>query len=110
MERIQENMKRGAIELLILHLLMKEDMYGYQLTQELEERSSGLFVIREGTMYPSLYLLIERGLISDRREIVGKRRTRIYYHIEESGIEYYNRLLAEYNDITLGITKVLESK
>ena len=42
--KIQENLKRGMTELLILHLLKEDDMYGYQLTQELEKRSEGLRV------------------------------------------------------------------
>ena len=83
--KIQENLKRGMTELLILHLLKQEDMYGYQLTQEFEKRSDGLFILKEGTMYPSLYRLIEKGMISDHKELIGKRRTRVYYHIEDAG-------------------------
>ena len=40
---IKENFKRGTLEMLILHLLKGEEMYGYQLTQEIGERSNGTF-------------------------------------------------------------------
>lgn len=105
--KIQENFKRGMTELLILHLLKQEDMYGYQMTQELEKRSEGMFILKEGTMYPSLYRLIEKGMISDHKEIIGKRRTRVYYHIEEKGCEYFERMYEEYNTINEGIQKIL---
>ncbi len=105
--KIQENLKRGMTELLILHLLKQEDMYGYQLTQELEKRSDGLFILKEGTMYPSLYRLIDKVMISDRKELIGKRRVRVYYHIEPAGIEYLDAIYAEYLSITEGIQKIL---
>lgn len=105
--KIQENLKRGMTELLILHLLKQEDMYGYQMTQEFEKRSEGLFILKEGTMYPSLYRLIEKGMISDHKELIGKRRTRVYYHIENTGREYFDKIYAEYLSITEGIQKIL---
>ena len=49
--------KKAVIELMILKLLSEEDMYGYQITQELKKRSSGQFTILEGSMYPILYRL-----------------------------------------------------
>lgn len=82
---ITEGLKRGTVELMLLTLLKDEDMYGYQLSQELEIRSKGLFLLQEGSMYPTLYRMLEKGLVSDRIEKVGKRRTRVYYHIEPKG-------------------------
>lgn len=80
---ISDNLKRGTIELMLLTLLKEGDKYGYELSQTLEERSDGLFTIKESTMYPTLYRLQSKGLISDRQEKVGARRTRVYYHTVE---------------------------
>lgn len=85
-------------------------MYGYQMTQELEKRSEGLFILKEGTMYPSLYRLIEKDMISDHKELIGKRRTRVYYHIEDTGREYFDKIYSEYLSITEGIQKILKYK
>ena len=103
---ISENLKKGTSEMLILFLLEKEDMYGYQLARELRERSEGYFVMPEGSLYPTLYRLIEKGVITDRQEIVGKR-LRKYYHLEAAGKEYLKSIVAEYRSINLGIQKVL---
>lgn len=92
--------------MLILFLLEKEDMYGYQLAQELREKSDGYFVMPEGSLYPTLYRLIDKGVVSDRQEIVGKR-LRKYYHLEPSGKEYLKSIISEYRAINLGIQKVL---
>lgn len=104
---VQENIKRGTVEMLLLALLTEEDMYGYQLCQELAERSNAKFTLQEGSMYPILYRLTEKGLVSTRKELVGKRRTRVYYHIEPEGYSYMQSLKEDYFSIHDGITKIL---
>lgn len=104
---ISDNLKRGTTELMLLTLLKEGDKYGYQLSQDLTKRSDGLFVIREGSMYPTLYRLLSKGFISDRQEKVGVRRTRVYYHLEEAGRAYLDDIQKEYISISRGIFKVL---
>lgn len=106
---ISENLKKGTSELLILFLLSKEDMYGYQIAQELKVRSNEQFVMPEGSLYPTLYRLIEKGVISDRMEIVGKR-LRKYYHLEEAGHEYLKTIQEEYAKISEGIQHILNQE
>ena len=106
----KENFKRGSIEMLILYLLTQEDMYGYQLAQEITQRSGGLFEITEGSMYPNLYRLIEKNAISDCKKIIGKRRTRVYYHIEKSGVELLEKLKEDYYSINRGVEKILSGE
>lgn len=105
---ISESLKRGTVELLLLTLLQEEDMYGYQLSQMLEQRSEGLFTLQEGSMYPTLYRLLEKGLISDRQELVGKRRRRVYYHLEPAGVAYLAEIRKEYLLLTKGVMNVLQ--
>ena len=105
---IAENLKKGTSELLILYLLEQEDMYGYQIAHELKVRSGEQFVMPEGSLYPTLYRLIDKGVISDRMEIVGKR-LRKYYHLEPFGREYLATIQAEYDKINQGIQMVLSS-
>lgn len=104
---IQENLKRGTIELMLLSMLKEEDKYGYQIVHELFARSKGMYVLQEGSMYPSLYRLLDKGLISDHKELVGRKRTRVYYHLEPAGEKYLDTLVKEYNAITEGINLVI---
>lgn len=105
---LSEGIKRGTVELLVLTLLRDGDMYGYQISQELATRSNGLYTLAESSLYPTLYRLLEKKVISDRQEKVGKRRTRVYYHLEEDGRRYLEALRAEYCQITRGIFYILE--
>lgn len=85
---IDENFRYGMIELLILSMLVKQDMYVYDIKQEIAKRSEGEFILRDGSMYGPMYRMLERGLISSRQELVGEKRFRKYYHLEELGREY----------------------
>lgn len=89
--------------LVILLLLKTEDMYGYQLVQETERRSGGRIVTQEGSLYPVLYKMVDQGLISDKTVQVGRRMTRVYYHLEPAGEVRLKELLDDYRQITQGV-------
>lgn len=103
----QNSFRRGVMSLVILGLLKREDMYGYQLVQETESSSGGRIVTQEGSLYPVLYKLLDQGLISDRRVQVGKRMTRIYYHLEPAGEERLKELIREYEEVTRGVLQII---
>ena len=103
-DAIRENLKRGTIDLL---LLRHSDKYGYELKNELYERSLNKYELKEASMYPSLYRLVDNGYLTDNEVKVGKRRKRIYYHITEKGIEYLQALSQEYFMMTEAIQNVL---
>ena len=92
----------------ILVLLNKEDMYGYQLVQSTNQISGGRIQTQEGSLYPVLYKLLDQGLISDRKVLVGKRMTRIYYHLEPAGKIRLQELVKEFDDITTGVRLIME--
>lgn len=103
----QSNYRRGVAPLVILALLRQEDMYGYQLVQEMERQSGGRVTTQEGSLYPVLYRLQEAGYISDRKVLVGKRMTRVYYHLEPSGEAHLQALIAEYTALTGGVFQII---
>ena len=85
-------------------------MYGYQLVQETERASGGRLTTQEGSLYPVLYRLQEQGLVSDRRELVGKRMTRVYYHLEPAGEEKLRELTADYEAVTAGVFAIIRGE
>ena len=107
-EQGQNSFRRGVMSLVILSLLKSEDMYGYQLVQETADRSGGRIVTQEGSLYPVLYKLLDQGFISDRKVQVGKRMTRIYYHLEPAGAEHLEKLKADFDAVTQGIRMLTE--
>lgn len=108
---IEENIKYGLIELLILLLLKTEDMYGYQIVQEISKKSNDIINIKEGSLYGPLYRLENKKYVSVKKELVGKRRFRNYYHLEKPGLEYLEYALQTHKKINAGLEliKNLES-
>lgn len=106
--RAHNNFKKGSVEMLLLHILnSKGDCYGYQLSQLIRQTSDDYLIIPEGSLYPALYKLIEKGYISDYKKQIGKRLTRVYYHIETAGRNRLTELVEDYLATTESIKKIL---
>lgn len=103
----QLRFRRGVMSLVVLALLEREDMYGYQLMEEVSKRSGGLITTQEGSLYPVLYKLEDAGLISSRKIPVGKRRQRILYHLEPAGTQQLREMVAEYRSVVQGVFMII---
>lgn len=105
---IEENLKRGILEMLILKALCEKDLYGYQMADIINMKSCGKINIKEGSLYGPLYRLIDKQCISENKVLVGKRRTRIYFHIEQLGREYLQQLIDVYTRMNDGVSLILK--
>lgn len=91
--RMPKEMSKGSHELILLKLLSRKDMYGYQLIQEMALLSEDVFHMSQGSLYPFLHALEDRGLISSYTQAANGRERR-FYHLTASG----HRALAEQED------------
>lgn len=79
-------LSRGEFGLLILALLGRREMYGYQIVAELRRASDGAIDLPEGTVYPALRRLERDGLIGGHWVDVGAAAPRRrYYRLTPSG-------------------------
>lgn len=109
-EAMITKLKRSTTEVLLLSLLSQKDMYGYQLTAEMKQQSNGLCnYYNETTFYPILNRLLNQNMISMTRMITDQQRVRVYYHLEESGKEYYEDLKRACRLYMTTIDKILSS-
>ena len=99
---------KGSTAILILTLLEKEDMYGYKIKTELAEKTNNAIIVKEGSLYGPLYRMEERKLISSRKELVGEKRFRNYYHIEDAGKEYLEFAVNEFKTIFDGAYNLIK--
>lgn len=85
-DKFFQQLKKGALELLVLELVCAQPTYGYELLSLLRERSGGLFQLREGTLYPILYRLEDDRLIeSSWLHTEGRAAPKKLYSATESG-------------------------
>ena len=102
------NFRRGSVELMVLYLLSQNDnYYGWELTQLIADLTNGSIQIPLGSFYRLLYKLIDAGYITEEKRLVGKRRERVYYHIEDSGRERLKNLMDDYNATITAMQSVL---
>ncbi|WP_127793355.1 PadR family transcriptional regulator [Agromyces sp. LHK192] len=79
-QRMSPRMARGDVRAAVLALLAERPMHGYQVIQEIEERSGGAWKPSPGSVYPTLQMLADEGLIS--AEESGGRKT---YTLTDTG-------------------------
>ena len=85
MKRLRKQTLDGNVETLVLTILEAGPSYGYRIVKELVERSEGILRLGEGTIYPVLYRLEERNIISAKWHLAENGRQRKYYRLTPKG-------------------------
>lgn len=100
---------KGTVRLLVLRLLGREPMYGYQMIQHLKDRSEGYFTLGEGALYPLLHEMEEQGFLrAEWRDQEGRLRRR-YYHLTAKGRKELARRLETWQYFTRAVDSVMEA-
>lgn len=108
-DKYERQMKKGVLDMLVLRLLKSEAKYGYQIIQEMKEKSDEIFLLKDGTLYPILYRLEEDNLVVSKwSEAVGKQVPRKYYEITEAGQNALDEIEAVWKRISDGIARIME--
>ena len=104
--KIDKELMKGSTTLLILNLLAKENLYGYQIIKKLSEESENIFNLKEGTLYPILHGLEEKGFISSYwDDTTGKKRK--YYSITKQGKKQLKESKEEWKVFSGAVNKVI---
>jgi PadR family transcriptional regulator PadR len=82
---IDRELKRGSLELIVLHLLSAGEAYGYEIVSKVTARTNGALEITDGTLYPVLYRLERGGLVAVRWETPNRGVPRKYYTLTAEG-------------------------
>lgn len=108
-ERYERQMKKGVFEMLVLKLLESEEKYGYQLINEMKEKSNSTFLLKEGTLYPILYRLEDEGLVESKwSEPEGKQQPRKYYMITDKGRSQLLETISIWEQISIGVDHIIK--
>lgn len=104
---MNEFISKKTIEVLILQALQEKDMYGYDIEQNINGQGNNSIDLPLSYLYPVLYSIEDRGLVTSRPEIVGKR-LRKYYHLEELGREELNNQNTRARETLLKVIELLK--
>jgi PadR family transcriptional regulator len=99
---------RGTTTILILSTLAAEPMHGYRLVRALEERCHGALSFKEGTIYPLLYALEDRGHLRGVWRQGRSGRPTKAYSVTQAGERFLARRLREWRSLVKAMDLALE--
>jgi PadR family transcriptional regulator PadR len=107
---IERELKRGSLELIVLHLLAGGEAYGYEIVSRLTAETNGALGVTDGTLYPVLYRLERAGFVAVRWDTPERGVPRKYYRLTGAGREELARLTHEWTAFVDAMAKLLGSE
>ena len=83
--KFESQLLKGVAPAVVLEILSRGQMYGYELSQAIEQRSGDILTLGKGTLYPLLYNLEAKNLVKGKWEETDSARKRRYYSITSKG-------------------------
>lgn len=100
---------QGTLELLILKTLSRETMHGYGIAQRIHQTVDDLIKVEDGSLYPALYRMEERGLIESEWGVSENGRRAKYYKLTRAGRKQLDAECANWDRISQAVARVLQT-
>jgi transcriptional regulator len=85
MPQPQSDVLRGTLDLLVLKMLAPGPMHGWGISQRIQQVSRGVLDVNQGSLYPSLQRLEQRGWVESEWRTTENNRRAKYYRLSASG-------------------------
>jgi PadR family transcriptional regulator PadR len=104
--RIQAQLLKGTLPLLVLATLRDGELHGYEIARRIRTRGGEAFTLSEGSLYPALHRLETDGALeaSWRDGEAGPRRR--YYRLTKAGLAALERAEREWSSFSNGVAQV----
>ena len=106
--KFESQLLKGVAPVVVLEILSRGSMYGYELSQAIEQRSGNVLTLGKGTLYPLLYNLEAKKLVQARWETSDSGRKRRYYSITGKGKEQLTGQKQQLRELSEGLRLVFE--
>jgi PadR family transcriptional regulator PadR len=103
------DLMQGTLELLILKTLSRNSMHGYGIAQRIHQSVDDLIKIEDGSLYPALYRMEERGWISSEWGVSENNRRAKFYKLTRAGRKQLEGQAANWRRISKAVTKILQT-
>ena len=101
--KFESQLLKGVAPVVVLEILSRGQMYGYELSQAIEQRSGDILTLGKGTLYPLLYNLEAQKLVKGKWEQMPSGRKRRYYSITSKGKEHLAKQKEQLQELTAGL-------
>ena len=104
--KFESQLLKGIAPVVVLEILSRGRMYGYELSQAIEQRSGEILTLGKGTLYPLLYNLEAKKLIKGKWQQAQNGRNRRYYSITGRGKAKLAKQKQQLRELTEGLNLV----
>ncbi|HKP37273.1 MAG TPA: PadR family transcriptional regulator [Pyrinomonadaceae bacterium] len=109
MGNARTDLMQGTLELLILKTLSRDPMHGYGIAQRIHEAVDDLLKIEDGSLYPALYRMKERGWISSEWGVSENNRRAKYYRLTRAGRKQLAGERANWERVSQAMARILQT-
>ena len=109
MANTRTDLMQGTLELLILKTLTREQMHGYGIAQRIHEAVDDLLKVEDGSLYPALYRMEERGWIASEWGVSENNRRAKFYKLTKTGRQQLAAQSVNWERISQAVMRVLQS-
>ncbi len=109
MAKDRTDLMQGTLELLILKTLERESLHGYGIVQRIHESAEDLLKVEDGSLYPALYRMQERGWIKSEWGVSENNRRARFYKLTRAGQKQLERERANWERVSKAISRILQT-
>ena len=100
---------QGTLDLLILRVVRQERMHGWGIAQQIQQISRDVLQVNQGSLYPALRRLEERGWIGAEWGTSDNNRRARFYQLTAAGRRQLTQETASWEEFVLAVTRVLQT-
>lgn len=100
---------QGTLDLLILRVLRQERTHGWGIAQQIQQISRDVLQVNQGSLYPALRRLEERGWIGAEWGTSENNRRARFYQLTAAGRRQLTQETASWEEFVLAVTRVLQT-
>ncbi|MEX2152043.1 MAG: PadR family transcriptional regulator [Gemmatimonadaceae bacterium] len=100
---------QGTLDLLILRVLRQDRMHGWGIAQQIQQISRDVLQVNQGSLYPALRRLEERGWIEAEWGTSENNRRARFYQLTTPGRHQLSHETATWEEFVLAVTRVLQT-
>jgi PadR family transcriptional regulator len=105
----KSDLLQGTLDLLILRTLATGARHGWGISQRIQQISKDVLRVNQGSLYPALYRLEERGWIASSWDASENNRKAKFYRLTRTGQAQLERETANWERLSGAVRRVLES-
>jgi PadR family transcriptional regulator, regulatory protein PadR len=105
--RSERDLLAGTLDMLILRMLQAGPAHGLQIAQEIERRSDDVLLVEQGSLYPALHRLEERGWIASAWGVSDTNRKARYYQLTPIGKKQLATESSRWETLTRAVARAM---